>query len=62
MREGTGLHPEPSLTVGLPPPSQGRPRIMMIVIGPVIGVLTGVVAGLFAWVAAKLFNRKSEVA
>jgi hypothetical protein len=42
---------------------QGKPldsNQKVLVIPPIIGVLTGVVAGLFAWVAAKLFNKKVE--
>ena len=53
----------PEMVAGLQNLPRGvSPRVMMMVVGPIIGILTGVVAGLFAWVAAKLFNRKSAVA
>jgi len=33
------------------------PRVMMLVIGPCIGVVSGVVLGLFAWIASKFVRR-----
>jgi len=33
------------------------PRVMMIVTGPIVGVISGVVLGLFAWIASKLVRR-----
>ena len=33
------------------------PRVMMAVIGPVIGVISGIVLGLFAWIAGKFVRR-----
>lgn len=30
------------------------PRVMMVVVGPVVGLLSGVILGLFAWIAGKL--------
>jgi hypothetical protein len=35
-------------------PFPDSPRLMMALTGPVIGVISGVVLGLFAWVASKL--------
>ena len=35
-------------------PMPGSPRLMMAVIGPVIGVVSGLVLGLFAFIASKL--------
>jgi len=33
------------------------PRAMMCVVGPVIGVVSGVILGLFAWIAGKLIRK-----
>jgi hypothetical protein len=41
---------EASMMAGSPIP----PRIAMLIIGPVIGVVSGLVIGLFAWIAAKM--------
>ena len=34
-----------------------QPRVMMAVTGPIIGVVSGLVLGLFCWVAAKIMHR-----
>lgn len=33
------------------------PRLMMLIVGPIIGVLSGLVLGFFSWLASKLMNR-----
>ena len=33
------------------------PRVMMAVIGPFVGVISGIVLGLFAWIAGKFIKR-----
>jgi hypothetical protein len=33
------------------------PRAMMALVGPVIGVISGVILGLFAWIAGKLVRK-----
>jgi hypothetical protein len=38
-------------------PSGINPRVMMIVMGPVVGALLGLVAGLFAFIASKIRKR-----
>lgn len=38
------------------------PKVMMLLTGPVVGVVSGVVLGLFSVVAAKLLNRPSRAA
>jgi len=38
-------------------PLAGSPRIMMLLTGPVIGAISGIVLGLFAVVASKLVKR-----
>jgi len=35
-------------------PLPNHPRRMMLLIGPIVGVLSGLVLGLFAWIAGKL--------
>ena len=37
--------------------SSASPRMMMLVIGPVIGIISGLVLGLFAWVASKITKK-----
>ena len=38
-------------------PMAGSPRLMMAIVGPVIGLISGVVIGLFALLAGKLMKR-----
>lgn len=40
-------------------PMPDNPRLMMLVTGPVVGVISGIVLGLFAVIAAKLLKRKA---
>jgi lysylphosphatidylglycerol synthetase-like protein (DUF2156 family) len=42
-------------------PKSSHPRLMMVMVGPFIGAVTGVVAGLMAAVAGKLFKHKKGV-
>lgn len=37
------------------------PRKTMLVIGPVIGILSGLVLGLFSFIASKIFRRKKHI-
>ena len=37
-------------------PSPNSPRVMMALIGPVVGIFSGIVIGLLAWVAAKFIK------
>ncbi len=39
-------------------PLPDSPRLMMLMMGPAVGVVSGVVLGLFALVAAKILKRK----
>ena len=34
-----------------------HPRLMMLLTGPVIGIVSGLVLGLFAWIASKLVRK-----
>jgi uncharacterized membrane protein len=38
-------------------PLPDSPRLMMLMMGPVVGVVSGIVLGLFALVAAKILKR-----
>jgi hypothetical protein len=38
-------------------PIAGHPRLSMLVVGPIIGVVSGLVQGLFAWVASKFVKK-----
>lgn len=53
-------HPEfLQATNGLPATLAGHPRRMMLPIGAISGALFGVILGIFAFVAAKIFNRNT---
>lgn len=38
------------------------PRVMMVVTGPIVGIVSGLVLGLFAWIASKIVRRTTPVA
>lgn len=38
-------------------PMRNHPRLMMLIMGPVIGIISGLVQGLFAWIASKIFKK-----
>jgi hypothetical protein len=40
-------------------PLQDHPRLMMLMTGPVIGALSGIVLGAFAWIASKIVKKKN---
>jgi hypothetical protein len=51
-------HPEyMQMIEGLPPVLAAHPRRMMLVTGPIAGILSGIVLGLLSWIASKLFRR-----
>ena len=51
-------HPdELKMMDSLPPMMADHPRRMMVVIGPIVGVISGLVLGLFAWVASKILKK-----
>lgn len=46
-------HPqEAAMVKNMPMPDS--PRLMMLMTGPVVGVISGIVLGLFAWIASKI--------
>lgn len=50
-------HPEmAAMNSKMPLPT--HPRVMMLITGPIIGIISGLVQGLFAFVAAKIAKRK----
>jgi len=38
-------------------PLHHHPRLLMLIMGPVIGVASGLILGLFSWIASKLVKR-----
>jgi uncharacterized membrane protein len=40
-------------------PMPTHPRLMMLIVGPLVGVLSGLVLGLFAFIASKIVKRQS---
>lgn len=55
---GTYLANHPQEAAGMPMPDS--PRLMMLVVGPVIGILSGVVLGLTALVAGKIISHDDD--
>jgi len=52
-------HPEyMKMSDSLPPMMAGHPRRMMVVTGPIIGVISGIVLGLFAWIASFIVKKR----
>jgi len=52
-------HPkEAAMMTSMPVP--GSPRLMMTVMGPVIGIVSGLVLGLFAFIASKLVKPRMK--
>jgi amino acid permease len=39
-------------------PAPDSPRVMMLLMGPVIGILSGLVLGLFAYIASRILQKK----
>jgi len=50
-------HPEEALMM-TKMPLPDSPRIMMLMMGPVIGVVSGLILGLFALIASKILKKK----
>jgi hypothetical protein len=52
-------HPaEDARMQSLPMPWSIHPRRMMLVIGPIVGIISGLILGLFAFVASKIWKPK----
>jgi hypothetical protein len=51
-------HPEYlAMTNNLAPALAAHPRRMLLAVGPISGILSGLVLGLFSWVASKFLKR-----
>jgi hypothetical protein len=42
----------------MPAPLNAHPRLAMLIVGPIVGILSGLVLGLFAFVASKIVKKK----
>jgi uncharacterized membrane protein len=43
-------------------PLATHPRLMMLITGPIIGIISGIVLGFLSWIASKLVKRPAEPA
>ncbi|MDR3668847.1 MAG: hypothetical protein P4L35_18585 [Ignavibacteriaceae bacterium] len=41
-------------------PMPTHPRIMILIIGPIVGIFSGIILGLFAFIASKLMKKKAQ--
>jgi hypothetical protein len=46
-----------AMGTGLPPPMSIHPRLVMLVTGPVAGAISGLVLGLFSYIASKIVKK-----
>ncbi len=51
-------HPREAQMMANGPMAQ-HPRLMMAIVGPIVGILSGLVLGLFAWIASKLVRSRA---
>ena len=55
-------HPEFVQSVQtLPAALANDPRMLMVLVGPIIGILSGLVLGLFCWLASKVIKRRQFI-
>jgi len=53
-------HPQmASMSVGMPPYLAIHPRLAMVLMGPIFGVMFGIILGLFSIVASKLVRKET---
>jgi hypothetical protein len=53
-------HPdEAAMMQTMPMPT--HPRIMMAITGPIVGIISGLVLGLFSWIASKILKKNPVV-
>ena len=51
-------HPQlVSMNANLPPTLQDHPRLAMLLMGPIFGIISGLILGLFAFIASKLVKK-----
>jgi uncharacterized membrane protein len=53
-------HPE-MVSMSANMPMQDHPKLMMIISGPLFGVASGLVLGLFSFIAARIIHKKSNL-
>jgi hypothetical protein len=54
-------HPqEAAMMASMPAPLQSAPRLLMAIVGPMIGLVTGAALGILAIIASKLFARRVQ--
>jgi hypothetical protein len=54
-------HPKEVETMATMPFSSYHPRRMMLVVGPIVGLISGLILGLFAFIASKIWKSKTAV-
>jgi len=53
-------HPDmAAMNEKMPPPLSIHPRLAMVTTGPVIGIISGLIQGLFAFIASKIVKKKN---
>jgi hypothetical protein len=59
FRHYIASHPqEAEMMAKMPVPN--RPRLMMLMTGPIVGVISGLILGLFAFIASKFVKKPTE--
>ncbi len=56
----SGNHPE-IMQMSANMPMHDHPRRAMVVFGPIFGILSGIVLGLFSWIASKIVKNNSAI-
>ena len=51
------MNPDMAHMKGMPPYFKAHPRQHMLFFGPIVGIISGLVLGLFAWVASKIVKK-----
>lgn len=53
----TYTHHHLQIVASIPPPLRQHPRLGMIVTRPIFGIISGLVLGLFSWIASKIITK-----
>jgi hypothetical protein len=55
-------HPEHlQMVANMPEALVGHPRRAMLLVGPIAGIASGIILGLFSWIASKIVKRNSVI-
>src|ERR1700732_1710255 len=54
-------HPKEVEQMATMPFSSYHPRRMMLVVGPIVGLISGLILGLFAFIASKIWKSKAPI-